>query len=95
MGEGEKDQITADTGIGGDALTESEAAEAAETPDVDALAAAGIGLRWQDRLMLKMMSNKIVIKIFSNPIVMKVITWEMKAFIAISSLFRRKSSEGQ
>ena len=56
----------------------------------DAIAAAGLSLRWQDRLMLKMMSNRIIIKIFSNPIVMKVITWEMKAFIAISSLFRRR-----
>ena len=63
---------------------------------LEALAAAGTpGLRWQDRMMLKMMSNKVVIKIFSNPIVMKIITWEMKAFIAISSLFKRKPAEGK
>ncbi len=68
----------------------------ADPASIEALLAAGVpGLRWQDRMMLKMMSNKVVIKIFSNPIVMKVITWEMKAIIAISSLFKRKPAEGK
>lgn len=67
-----------------------------EPASLEALGAAGMpGLRWQDRMMLKMMSNKVVIKIFSNPIVMKVITWEMKAIIAISSLFKRKPADGK
>ena len=63
----------------------------AEAPSLDAVAAAGLG--WRDRLMLKMMSNKVVLKIFSNPVVVKVIGWELKAFIAISSLFKRKPAE--
>lgn len=32
-------------------------------------------MSWKDRLMLKMMSNKIVMKIFSIPIVLKVTMW--------------------
>ncbi len=95
-------QPTTSTGTQPDtqAIREEETVSTEETqeptapPDLDALAAAGLSLRWQDRLMLKMMSNKIVIKIFSNSIVIKVITWEMKAFIAISSLFKRKPAEG-
>jgi hypothetical protein len=70
-----------------------EQAESAEAPDIGALMAAGLSLTWRDRLMLKMMSNKIVLKIFSNPIVVKVIGWELTAFIAISSLFKRKPAE--
>ncbi len=50
-------------------------------------------MSWKDKLMLKMMSNPIVLKIFSNPIVVKVITWEMKAFMAIASLFKGKRAE--
>jgi len=61
---------------------------------LDALAAAEMpGLKWQDRMALKMMSNQTMMKIFTNPTVMKIITWEMKAFIAVSSLFKRKPPE--
>ncbi len=52
-------------------------------------------MRWQDRLMLKMMSNRVVIKIFSNPIVIKVLMWETKVFMSIISLFKRKKAEGE
>jgi hypothetical protein len=68
----------------------TEATEGAiDTAGLDALAAIGASTRWQDRLMLKMMSNGLVIRIFSNPMVMKVITWEMKVFGAIASRFKR------
>lgn len=50
-------------------------------------------MSWKDRLMLKMMSNRIVIKIFSIPIVVKLITLEMKAFMYLTSLFRREKAE--
>lgn len=52
-----------------------------------------MGMRWQDRLMLKMMSNKLVIKIFSIPIVMKLLMWETKVIISIMSIFKRKKAE--
>ena len=54
-----------------------------------------MSMRWQDRLMLKMMSNKLVIKIFSIPIVIKVLMWETKVFLSIISLFKRKKAEGE
>ncbi len=54
-----------------------------------------MSMRWQDRLMLKMMSNKLVIKVFSTPIVIKVLMWETKVFLSIISLFKRKKAEGE
>jgi hypothetical protein len=51
-----------------------------------------MSMRWQDRLMLKMMSNKLVIKIFSTPIVIKVLMWETKVFL---SRARRQTKKGQ
>ncbi len=91
MREGGIEQTSADVQAGGDAVAGVEApGEATDTAGLDALAALGASMRWQDRLMINMMSNKVVLKIFSNPIVMKVITWEMKAIIAITSLFKRK-----
>ena len=47
-------------------------------------------MSWQDRLMMKMMGNKLIIKIFSIPIVLKVLMWETKVFVSIISLFKRK-----
>jgi hypothetical protein len=47
-------------------------------------------MRWRDRMLMKMMSNRVVLKIMSIPIVMKIITVEMKAFIWVMSLFSRK-----
>ena len=52
-------------------------------------------MRWRDRLLLKIMGNKVVLKIMSIPIVMKIITLEMKAFMWVTSLFSRKKEEGQ
>ncbi|MCX5995671.1 MAG: hypothetical protein NTV59_06710 [Chloroflexi bacterium] len=51
------------------------------------------GMRWEDRLMLKMMSNKLVIKILSIPIVVKVLTKLAQMFISVTSLFKRKKKE--
>ena len=47
-------------------------------------------MSFNDRLMLKMMSNKVVIKIFSIPIVVKLINFELKVFMGIASLFKGK-----
>jgi hypothetical protein len=44
-------------------------------------------------MLMKMMSNRVVIRIMSIPIVMKIITWEMKAFMWVASLFSRKKKE--
>lgn len=56
---------------------------------------AEMSTRWQDRLMLKMMSNRLVIKIFSTPIVLKVLMWETKVFMSIITLLKRKKAEGE
>jgi hypothetical protein len=50
-------------------------------------------MSWRDRLLMKLMGNRVVIKIMSIPIVMKIITLEMKAFIWVMSLFSRKKKE--
>ena len=47
-------------------------------------------MSWKDRLMLKMMSNKLLIKILSIPIVVKVLTKLTQMFISVTSLFKRK-----
>jgi len=44
-------------------------------------------------MLMKIMSNRVVLKIMSIPIVMKIITWEMKAFMWVASLFSRKKKE--
>ena len=44
-------------------------------------------------MLMKIMSNRVVIRIMSIPIVMKVITWEMKAFMWVASMFSRKKKE--
>ena len=47
-------------------------------------------MSWRDKMLMKIMSNRVVLKIMSIPIVMKIITWEMKAFMWVASLFSRK-----
>jgi len=49
----------------------------------------------RDRLLMKIMSNKVVLKIMSVPIVVKIITAEMKAFMWITSIFNRKKKVQQ
>jgi hypothetical protein len=91
MQEGGIEQTSADVQASGDTVAGAEDPGGATDPaGLDALAALGASMRWQDRMMISMMSNKVVLKIFGNPAVMKVITWEMKAIIAITSLFKKK-----
>ena len=91
MQQGGIEQTSAGVQAGEEAVAGGEAPNAAaDTGGLDALAALGASMRWQDRLMIKAMSNTTVLKIFSNPVVMKVITWEMKAIMGVASLFKRK-----
>lgn len=50
-------------------------------------------MSWRDKLLLKIMGNRVVLKIMSIPIVVKLMTVEMKAFMWIMSLFSRKKKE--
>jgi len=50
-------------------------------------------MSWKDRLMMKAMSNRVIIKIFSMPIVIKILTAEMKVFMWVVSIFKRKKTE--
>jgi hypothetical protein len=52
-------------------------------------------MSWRDKLLLKVMGNRVVLKIMSIPIVVKIITIEMKAFMWVASLFSRKKKEPQ
>ena len=52
-------------------------------------------MSWRDRLLIKLMGNKIVIRIMSVPIVVKILTKETQAFLWVMSLFRRKKKEAQ
>ena len=47
-------------------------------------------MNWKDRLIMKILGNKLVIKILSIPIVLKVLMWETKVFMSVISLFTRK-----
>ena len=45
---------------------------------------------WKDRMIMRLMGNKLIIKIFSIPIVLKIMMWEAQVFMSIVSLFRGK-----
>ncbi len=47
-------------------------------------------MNWKDRLIMKMLGNKLVIKILSISIVLKVLMWETKVFMSVISLFTGK-----
>ena len=47
-------------------------------------------MSWKDRLIMKLMGNKIIIKIFSIPIVLKIMMWATKVVFSFMSLFRGK-----
>ena len=49
-----------------------------------------ISMNWTDRLMIKILGNKLAIKILSIPIVLKVLMWETRVFMSVISLFKRK-----
>ena len=50
-------------------------------------------MSWRDKMLLKIMGNRVVLRIMSNRIVMKIITAEMKAFMWLASLFSGKKEE--
>jgi len=45
---------------------------------------------WKDRLIMKILGNKLAIKTLNMPIVLKVLMWETKVFMSVISLFTRK-----
>ena len=49
-----------------------------------------VSMNWTDRLMMKILGNKLAIKILSIPIVLKVLMWETRVFMSVISLFKRK-----
>jgi len=49
-----------------------------------------ISMNWKDRLLMKILGNKLAIKILSISIVLKVLMWETKVFMSVISLFIRK-----
>jgi hypothetical protein len=78
-----------------EAIEGEETEEVAEEIEIDLdKAISEIGMRWQDRLMLKMMSNQLVIRIFSIPMVMKIMMWETKLLMSVMSLFKRRKAGG-
>jgi hypothetical protein len=51
-------------------------------------------MSWRDKLLLKIMGNRVVLKIMSNRIMVKIITAEMNAFTRVISLFTKKKQGG-
>ena len=47
-------------------------------------------MSWKDRLMMKMLGNKVIIKIFSIPIVLKTMMWLTQVFVSAASVFKKK-----
>jgi hypothetical protein len=47
-------------------------------------------MSWRDRMLMKLMSNRVAIKIMSIPIVMKIMTIEMKALMWVKAVFSRQ-----
>jgi len=52
-------------------------------------------MSWKDRMLIKIMGNKVVLKILSVPIVMKILTIETKIFLWITSPFMKKKADEQ
>jgi len=48
------------------------------------------GMNWTDRLMMKVLGNKLAIKILSIPIVLKVLMRMTQIFVSVTSRFKRK-----
>ena len=47
-------------------------------------------MSWREKMLMRLMSNRVIIKIMSVPIVIKILTWETRAFLWVASLFSRK-----
>jgi len=52
-------------------------------------------MSWRDKLLLKIMGNRVVLRMMSNRIVMKIITAEMKIVMWLASPFSKKEKEEQ
>ncbi len=50
-------------------------------------------MSWKDKLMMKLLTNKLLIKFMSIPIVVKVLTKMTQAFIWVASLFSKKKTQ--
>lgn len=50
-------------------------------------------MSWKDRLLIKLMSNKVVLKLMSIPFVVKILTKIIQAFSWVASLFSRNKKE--
>ncbi len=48
------------------------------------------GMSWRDRIITKVMGNKLVVKLLSMPVVLKVLMWETQAFMSAIALFERR-----
>lgn len=49
-----------------------------------------MSMGWRDRLIMKVLGNKLVIKILSMPIVLKVLMGMTQILISVTSRFKRK-----
>jgi hypothetical protein len=49
----------------------------------------------KDKLLIRLMSNKLVLKSMSIPIVVKILTMETKAVVWIMSPFSKKKSQAE
>jgi hypothetical protein len=47
-------------------------------------------MSWKDRMIMRIMGNKVVIKVLSMPIVLKVLMWLAQVFVSATSVFRRR-----
>ena len=45
---------------------------------------------WKDRLIMKVLGNKLAIRILSIPIVLRVLMGMTQMFVSVTSRFRRK-----
>ncbi len=45
---------------------------------------------WRDRLIMKVLGNKLVVKLLSMPIVLNVLMWEAQVFASIVSVLKRR-----
>jgi hypothetical protein len=71
--------------------TKSNRVSSSVSPDRRKLSRKKVtSMNWTDRLMIKMLGNKLVIKILSIPIVLKVLMRMTQIFVSVTSRFKRK-----
>ena len=47
------------------------------------------GMGWRDRLIMKVMGNKLVVRLLSMPIVLNILMWEAQVFVSTVSVLKR------